>query len=85
VFSTDGKGRLRPVRIAADGILGENILPKGRLTRESVGLIAGRLVSIAGEMEVEWGSDPASAESREAFRLLREYQDRQKKYRKGSV
>jgi hypothetical protein len=76
---TSGKG-LRLARIAADSILKEKILPKGRLTKESVGIIASQLANIAGAMETVWESDPSSDELKEGFRLLAAYLDCLKRY-----
>ena len=82
--NTSGKD-LRLVRIAADSVLKEKVLPVKRLTKESVSVITGQLASIVGEMEALWESDPSSDELREGFRLLHAYLDCLKKYRKGSA
>ncbi|MGD0487044.1 MAG: hypothetical protein ABSB94_07610 [Syntrophorhabdales bacterium] len=82
---TDSKNRLRLARIAGDSVLNERILPKERLTSELVGVIAGQMRSIVGEMEAEWESNPASDELRGGFDLLRRYLDCLKKYRKEST
>ena len=72
-------------RIAGDSVLKEKILPKERLNRELVGVMAGQMKSIVGEMEAEWESNPGSDELREGFRLLHRYLDCLKKYRKEST
>ncbi len=78
---TDASGKdLRLVRIAAESILKEKVLPRGRLTKETVGIIAGRLAGIVGAMEAVWESDPSSDELKEAFRLLAAYIDCLKRY-----
>ena len=82
---TGNKSRLRLVRIAGDSVLKEKILPKERLNRELVGVIAGQLKGIVEEMEAEWEVDPASDELREGFHLLDQYLDCLKRYRKSSV
>ena len=76
---TSGKG-LRLARIAAESILKEKVLPKGRLNKETIGIIASQLGNIVGEMETVWESDPSSDELKEAFRLLAAYLDCLKRY-----
>jgi hypothetical protein len=80
---TGSRNRLRLARIVGDSVLGEKILPKERLDSELVGVIAGQMTSIVGEMQVEWESNAASDElKRGGFDLLRRYLDCLKEYRK---
>jgi hypothetical protein len=82
---TGNKGRLRLVRIAGESVLKEKILPRERLNRELVGVIASQLKGLVEEMEAAWEVDPASDELREGFHLLDKYLECLKKYRKSSV
>jgi hypothetical protein len=82
---TGSKNRLRLARIAGDSVLNEKLLPKEKLTGELVGVIAGHMTSIVGEMEAEWESNPASDELRGGFDLLRRYLDCLKTYGKEST
>jgi len=71
--TTDNKSRLRLVRIAGDSVLREKILPREKLNKDLVDLIALQLKGIIEEMEVEWENDPDSDELREGFHLLTDY------------
>ncbi len=75
-MESSGKSRLRLVRIVADSILREKIMPREIPDGETIALIAAQAKDIVEAMEAEWEADPASGELREAFHLLGSYLDR---------
>jgi len=79
---TGARSGLRLARIAGESVLEEKLLPQGRLDAGLVGVVAGQMKSLVGEMEAERESNPGSDELREGFRLLRRYLDCLKTFRR---
>ncbi len=72
-MNTSETSGLRLARMAGESVLTERLLPKDRLDRGSVALVAAQMKRVIEAMRMEWKVNPSSGEITEAFDLVLGY------------
>jgi hypothetical protein len=75
------KTSLRLVRMAAESVFRERILPRYKLNGAAMTIIVRQLRRIVEEMKTEWEIDPVSEELKDGFLLILDYIDHVEKCR----